>query len=1027
MPTQTFTFTGSRVSWKVPANTKLIDVVVEGGNSVSRRGGRVTGRMKVKAGDLLYITVGEGGFGSFGLGGGIPAFGGGGRGGDGSSNARPGGDGGAGASWIRYGEPDGPIRVVAGGAGGQSGDGGLGGRGGGSVADGEADRGERGFSAPNGTNPGSASTGNATGGTQNQGGKGGSTSLGRSYNGGDGGGKLGQGGRGGQYADSPAGIYGGGGGGGGYFPGGGGVAGRHGSSKGGGGAGGSNFAGGLFNATSTRGTATTGGAHGFVSITWDPAGGDEDPTAPNDIKINGVAASDGLATRSTGSVVVSGNPNDPDQKENVRLVVRYSDTSNFGAAAQSEVGTYDDQDDRDKVTLRGLKDGTRYYLRIHSQQQSPKRLSTNFTSTSFWTNRPPAAPSLSAPLENSSIPDNVNITFDWNHNDPDGPADGQSGFEFEWRTAAVPGTPAGKITTISRPNDSAETYTINSNIGGGPFAPGLTYEWRVRTRDQQDKWGERSQFRSFAIVGTALAPRPKSPKNGEAVRVDRDITFTWDYQSKAQALAQARADVRYRVTASRDRTFVDPDPDAPTNWIENLNVAVNEKSFMIPAGELEPAFRLDWQVRAAGIGAVGPWSESQTFWTVEEPGLLVRTEPVDSGLEHAGLGEGINRAYIYDRGGSVPRGEIKNIRLIRWGRTRDDMSSCLIYVDEFDEETRALIKKAHTWRQEIVVFRTNGEGRVDRVWEGPITRKSSSRNSVEIEAKDVIGYVYRRIMRQGYTDAYQEINGTQVGGATIIQRATQLLLNCLAYDDPNLIGYLTPMPNAGDSRSSGTRPDYSRMVWEEIDDMAAVKGLDYTAIGRRIVLNDTHRAIGKLPEMGDEAFSQPPVITEYGMSAAFYFAVSDGSGIWGAAYPQGLVEGDVGPEGWIEQLATAYGEPDQAGVGNALTAKQIQARREAFRLQAKRNISGRWEPPVVVRVPDNARLSPLVQVGINQLVPGVWIPLRADNGHQSIAQWQKLDSLSCEQDASGERVTVVMSPAPNGGQDPDADTAALEV
>ena len=99
-----------------------------------------------------------------------------------------------------------------------------------------------------------------------------------------------------------------------------------------------------------------------------------------------------------------------------------------------------------------------------------------------------------------------------------------------------------------------------------------------------------------------------------------------------------------------------------------------------------------------------------------------------------------------------------------------------------------------------------------------------------------------------------------------------------------------------------------------------------------------------------------------------------------------------------------------------------------MRAQARRNIAGRWTAygpaPRVVRIPDNSTLVPNLPIGINQLVPGVWIPLRCDDGIQQLAQWQKLDSVTVVEDKDGEKVSVVMSPAPNDGQDPDADAAA---
>jgi hypothetical protein len=117
---------------------------------------------------------------------------------------------------------------------------------------------------------------------------------------------------------------------------------------------------------------------------------------------------------------------------------------------------------------------------------------------------------------------------------------------------------------------------------------------------------------------------------------------------------------------------------------------------------------------------------------------------------------------------------------------------------------------------------------------------------------------------------------------------------------------------------------------------------------------------------------------------------------------------------------SSFGE-DAAGSTEVLTAAQQQAAVEVLTEQANRGIASRYPAPYIVRVPDNSQLMPDVPVGINQLVPGVWIPLRAQGTAVEIAQWQKLDQVQVTQDDSGEQVKVTMSPAPNAGQDPDAE------
>jgi hypothetical protein len=121
-------------------------------------------------------------------------------------------------------------------------------------------------------------------------------------------------------------------------------------------------------------------------------------------------------------------------------------------------------------------------------------------------------------------------------------------------------------------------------------------------------------------------------------------------------------------------------------------------------------------------------------------------------------------------------------------------------------------------------------------------------------------------------------------------------------------------------------------------------------------------------------------------------------------------------------LASEYGESEPvSGTSVSLTPDEIALLQATLEAQAGRNIAARYPIPVVARVPDNSSLDPNVNLGINQLIPGVWVPLRAGNEIIEVSQWQKLDSVTVRQDESGEKISVVLSPAPNGGIDLDAD------
>ena len=290
---------------------------------------------------------------------------------------------------------------------------------------------------------------------------------------------------------------------------------------------------------------------------------------------------------------------------------------------------------------------------------------------------------------------------------------------------------------------------------------------------------------------------------------------------------------------------------------------------------------------------------------------------------------------------------------------------------------------------------------------------------MEVEARDVMAYVYRRILRKGYDDSYPNIKEAT-------ERAQKIIVDGLAPDDPNVLPYLTRIVNPGDARESRIVPPMSKTCWEEVDDLAATAGIDYVTVGRRIILWDTHQPVGMLPEMRDEHFTEPIIVTEYGMLLANLFAVTNNNGLSGRVVATDP-DGNPVPEkfyGRVEMLASAYGEAAASAEEN-LTPAQRQALVETLTEQAARNISGRWPTPLVARVPDNSTIDPTANVDINWLVPGVWIPLRATRTCRNISQLQKLDSVKVNVSDNGEeRVQVVLSPAPlSGALDPDLDSA----
>jgi len=1011
MPSESYAFTGGWQTWTVPENVTKVLVKLDGAGSGGRRGGHVEGYLAVTQYQIIYVGCGAPGKANSAANPGVPTFGGGGAGGRGRNGS--GGDSGGGATTVRLSSTSGSLKAVAGGAGGQSGDSGKGGQGGG----------------PTGATGDEAAVGNkkvtnATGGTQSLGGHGGTSTAGANYAGYGGGhaagtrtpgsGILQPGGEGGSIGSGQS--HGGGGGGGGYHSGGGGQASLQNTHPGGGGGGGANYTGGLTAAVSERGTGSSSG--GAVEFHWgDPPPTNENPNPPTEVTVSmpdgrDVEATDEVATRSTGAVTVKAKLTDANPEDLIRMLVRLTTEKNFS----TYIDLYSEYVGNDQVAwynITGLAQDTLYYARLYAQD-SRGLYSEEFNSINFWTNRGPTMSTLVSPVENANLSALSPIGFSWTFADPDA-GDAQSGWEVQYRSAATLAQGTGAWVSVSG-QAAATSWTAPP----GTFKGSTYYDWMVRTRDLEGRWSPFSFSNSFYAIGATSPPTPIAPVGDIAVDVTDTVTLYWRFIDYDPGDTQRRADVRYRLVGQDDNSWIiRTGANAP-------GIPGASQFWAFPTETFQPGYHYEWQARTydVGSGVQSDWSASGTFWSIVEPGSEVTDRPVVSNpVIQGSLGCGTYRVFIYDQGGRTPRGEIEPLTALTFSRKRDDISTCLIDTNGFGADCCAMYRDLRSWAHELVVFRDGA-----RVWEGPITRIAYMSDSVEIEAKDVMAYLYRRIMRQGFNDSFQMVDpntyqpvtsgGIQLGLNTVVDRATRIAVNALAPWDPNVLPYLTTLSHSDDARQSRVIVDYSQTAWEQIDDMAATAGLDYTVVGRRIILWDTHRPIGRLPEMRDGDFNNPPVVTEYGMQLCNYGAVTNGSGIWGAARPFGEPS-PAAYYGPVEMLASAYDEASAAS-DEALTPDARQALVANLESQAVRNIAGRWPTPIVVRIPDNSTLNPNVGVGFEQLVPGVWIPLRSMGTCREVAQWQKLDSVTVAYGEHGEQVQVVMSPAPDGGRDPDA-------
>jgi hypothetical protein len=677
---------------------------------------------------------------------------------------------------------------------------------------------------------------------------------------------------------------------------------------------------------------------------------------------------------------------------------------------------------------------------------------------SLWTNRQPLAPVITSPLSGTVAPAGSLLTLSFLPNDPDLLFGGtiailhedRSGVQLQY--APRPSAENPSPTWIDLPingdtiADARTSWFLQSNANPATYNPGAndlsanktiglacginTFEplaadlpsgaWQIRLRTFDFGHPYPLFIPPFAkypseVLSPAIAPAantspwseplyitvtarvpppiPLSPLNNIALPEGSPVTLSWQYRNTFIPPFPQKS----RVVEIRNVT----DP----TWTTLVSEDSDETSLIVSGFPLVAGNEYQWRVKvtddADGAGdEESNYSALANFWMVSAPASGdVRPVP-SSTIEGATLGCGTHRVLIFRRGGTRHVGEITGLTEVRWGRLRDDISDARITVAGWDLDCGNLLAKLQTWAYEVVILRDNGYS-VDRVWEGPITLLTYKTDEVVIQARDVMVYAYRRIVRQA-------MNDSQAGGVTVVQRAAQVLQNAFAPDDPNVLAYLQVLAQDDDAKQYRNLPAFSRTAYEEVDDMAANAGLDYTAVGRAILLWGTRHRIGTLPEFTDNDLGSEPIVSEYGMSFANFYSVSDGNGVHGDASRLD-VSGNDETYGIVEMLSSSWASDSEVDTGT-YTQAGLATIVESFEGYAERSIADRYPPPVVVRVPDNTTLNPDAVISIQQLVPGVLIPLRSTGTLRKLAATQKLDSVTVTETSGSETITLVMSP-----------------
>ncbi|MGW1989567.1 hypothetical protein [Embleya sp. NPDC001921] len=366
-------------------------------------------------------------------------------------------------------------------------------------------------------------------------------------------------------------------------------------------------------------------------------------------------------------------------------------------------------------------------------------------------------------------------------------------------------------------------------------------------------------------------------------------------------------------------------------------------------------------------------------------------------------------AVIHWRGGSRPYTSpgVDALTSVRWNRTINDISEAAITIAKDEApECCGLLSDVSPWIHELSIYRDGA-----LVWQGPILRtiENRLRGQLRVEAVDVAAWL--GVTMNTYVLRFVDNVGPTQSGP--VQQIAETIIN-LNINDPgfstppdwcNILPFIvrndSPNPIKFEKDGSTDVAIWLVPVLQIMDDELVPRGLEYTTVGRRLILGRAQTASDR-PQARltlDDIAGDVEIIKDGTSAAAIVWATNQ--------VKEDIADAAFGLSG---NTGTAYGRLDRLVLSSAENMDGY----DLLQL-AQASIVGRFPTPIALSVPNGSRLLPSAPVTIDQLVAGVRIDVTATGMCGDRTVGYRLSDLEVEWGDSGEQVAMSLVPL---GDDP---------